>query len=75
VSVERPRRRRSIYEDRYRHNQRVTTLITPAGRFVGLGVDGRFVPADELPPCCDSPIDCERPGCWAPLIVGDDAAA
>jgi hypothetical protein len=56
--------RRSAYEDRYTPKQEVTTLITPARNFVGLEVDGRFVPADELPACCESPIDCERPDCW-----------
>ena len=56
--------RRSIYEDRYAREQQIITLISPAGRFVGLDVDGQFVPADRLPSCCDSPIDCDRPECW-----------
>jgi hypothetical protein len=63
----RARPRQSIYEDRYAARRQVTTLITPAGKFVGLDVDGEFVPADELPACCESPIDCERPECWTPI--------
>jgi hypothetical protein len=53
-----------VYEDWFRSTQQVTTLITPAGKFVGLEVDGRFVPADRLPPCCELPASCERPECW-----------
>ena len=63
--------RRSIYEDRYGAADRKVIVAANgplAGRIVGYErADGTFV---EAGPCCESPLDCERPECWTVLVDG-----
>jgi len=67
---DRPRLRdrlRSVYEERARPaaEPKVRWIVKQGeGRIVGLEIDGRF---EELPPCCEDPLTCERPECWRPF--------
>jgi hypothetical protein len=58
---------RSVYEDRAKPVE--PKIIVAEGRIVGYEIDGQFVKAQ---PCCENPLECERPECWRQLpgIIG-----
>jgi hypothetical protein len=59
---------RSVYEDRAEPTEPPKILVSD-GHIVGYEIDGQFVKAQ---PCCENPLECERPECWWPLpgIIG-----
>jgi hypothetical protein len=57
---------RSVYEPRESGPVPPLRACLTNGRVVGV-VDGRGRYSPE-PPCCDDPMQCERPECWTYLL-------